>query len=613
VISHNDITQGNIEVNLTGEGVEDNYPMGDELWTYTINTSYDNSIKAITPISDISGDGIHDVIVCSEDDFIRCFNGNSSTTADILWENEAGSVYGQNDLCIIEDINNDGFEDVVAGLAWGVRAVKVLSGKTGELLWIYDTHAYGDGGWVYQVSAKYDYNGDGFSDVLAATGNDGNNTGPKRIFCLNGLTGAVIWDAYTDGPNFSVIGVEDFTGDGLPDVIGGASNLNETQGKVYGINGVYGSITFEHTTSGSSVWALEQLDDISGDGIMDIIAGDFGGHYYLMNPASGSPINTGNVGTSLLLRFERLEDVNGDGYSDIAVGHSGTNAVAVNGFNGQNIWLTGLADKCWNIDKIKDVSGDGINDLVAGTLYSSNFCYFLDGVNGDALYQVNYGEPIDGISAIPDITGDGSWEMIAGGRDGKLTCFSGGLNSTVLNADFVADNTFGYVPFEVQFTDLTTGNASSWAWDFDNDGTIDSYLQHPNYTYNSLGVFTVKLIAGNGITTDTAIKVDYIIADSTVHIDKHRELSNPVITPNPFSDHVVIQFYSVKGEASSFNVYSMEGELIAVLIPQKDHDKNFFTVHWDGKNTSGQPVNKGIYFGRIDTGNNPVIVKLVRQ
>ncbi|MBC8486916.1 MAG: choice-of-anchor D domain-containing protein [Bacteroidetes bacterium] len=610
-ISHNDLSQGPVQVSLSGTGIDQEYPIGDNLWHYTITTSWDNSVKAITPVPDVTGDGVADVIVCSEDDYVRCFNGNSSGLADIIWENEAGKVYGQNGLVIIEDINNDGYHDVIAGLAWGVRAVKALSGKTGELIWIYDTHVYGDGGWVYQVWTGYDYNDDGIDDVLASTGNDGNNTGPKRVFCLDGTSGNPVWDAYTDGPNFSVIGVEDFTGDDKPDVIGGASDNYETEGKVYGINGETGSISWTFTTSGTSVWALEQLDDINGDGIKDIIAGDFAGHYYLLNPANGSTINSGTIGTSIILRFERLDDVNNDGYADIAVAHSGSNAVVINGYSGQNIWLTALADKCWNIDRIEDITGDGINDLIAGTLYSNNYCYFLDGTNGDEIYSLNFGEAVDGISAIPDITGDGSMEMVAGGRDGKLYCYSGGLNSVTLIADFVADTTFGHVPFDVHFTDLTTGNVTSWEWDFDNDGTIDSYQQNPTYTYNLMGTYTVMLIASDGTVTDTAIKADYITADSTVNIQNSKEHFELKIAPNPFSDGTTISFYIKENFPVSLEVYNTEGVKVTTLILSENPGIGLHSVYWEGTNNNGQRIEKGIYLGQLKYGNKTVVTKLI--
>ena len=83
---HNDVSQDPIEIDLSGTGVEQDFPIGDNLWNHTINTSYDNSIKAITPIGDVSGDGVSDILVGSEDYFVRCFNGNASGNADMLWE-----------------------------------------------------------------------------------------------------------------------------------------------------------------------------------------------------------------------------------------------------------------------------------------------------------------------------------------------------------------------------------------------------------------------------------------------------------------------------------------------------------------------------------------------
>ncbi|MBN3035816.1 MAG: choice-of-anchor D domain-containing protein [Bacteroidales bacterium] len=428
--------QSPFDIALSGAGIDQDWPMGSLFWYYTITTSYDNSPKAMGPIPDITGDGVDDVIICSEDGYVRCFNGNAHGLGDILWENEAGSVYQQNDLAFIEDIDNDGYPDVIVGLVGGVRAIKVLSGKTGQQIWIYDTHVYGTGGWVYQVWSGYDYDNDGTDDVLASTGNDGTNTGPKRIFCLNGLSGVPIWECYTNGPNFSVIGVEDFNNDNIPDVIGGASNLNETEGKIYGINGTNGGILWTYSTGGTSVWALGQLDDINNDGLKDVVAGDFAGNFYLIDPVAGSVVYSGAIGPYLILRVEMLDDVNNDGFRDFSFGSSRTSIMVISGANGQNIWLQSTADKAWNIDRIGDVSGDGINDLIVGTLYSNNYCYFFDGTDGTVLYSVNYGQAVDAICAIPDINGDGSPEMVAGGRNGKVNCLSGGINAATPGIKF---------------------------------------------------------------------------------------------------------------------------------------------------------------------------------
>ncbi|MCK4358686.1 MAG: PQQ-binding-like beta-propeller repeat protein [Candidatus Cloacimonetes bacterium] len=433
-IVSNDPGKDPVEVTLEGTGDDSDYEIGETLWQYQITTSWDNSPKAIEHISDINYDDIDDVIICSEDNYIRCFNGNSSGYADILWEKEiySGNIFSHRGLFITQDVDSDSYKDVVVGTTGGDRSIHTLSGKTGETIWTHDTHEYGSGGWVYQVNCKYDYNSDGVLDVLASTGDDASDTGPKRIYCLDGLTGLSIWECPLGGPGFSVIGIEDCTGDGQPDVLAGASNEYETIGYAYGINGETGTIFWSFDTPGSSVWALAQLDDVNGDRIKDIISGDFSGHYYFIDPTNGDEIYNGYIGTAIILRLDKLDDVNGDGYSDFVIAHSGFhNALVVDGYSGNQIWNHPVADQPWNASRIADVSGDGINDLVVGTLYSNNYAYFLNGVNGSELESIYVGTPVDAIAAIPDIACDGSMEMVVGGRNGWVYCYSGGLDAIV--------------------------------------------------------------------------------------------------------------------------------------------------------------------------------------
>jgi len=431
-ITSNAVGQPTLDVTLVGSGVDKEYPVGTLLWNYTINGGYDNSPKAIGPIQDITGDSVDDLIVCSEDNYVRCLNGNASVTGDELWKHEiySGSVYNQNCLATIDDINNDGYRDVVVGTAWGDRSIVALSGKTGLQLWKHDTHEYGDGGWVYQVDVQFDYNNDGFPDVLAATGNDGNNTGPVRVYCLNGKTGLAIWNYFVGGPVFSVIGVEDFTGDGQPDVIAGASNQQETIGKVLGIDGNYGVLEWTYNTNGSSVWGLMQIDDINNDGKKDIAAGDFSGMILFLNSVTGSKIQYLNIGNVLILRLQDMGDVNNDGHPDILVGHSGTNGIIIDGMTCQAIWSKPLADKSWCVANIGDISWDGTNDAIIGTLFQNNKAYFMDGTDGTFIKTVPVSNAVDAINAIPDIVGDSTMEMVVGDRDGKILCLSGGYDTT---------------------------------------------------------------------------------------------------------------------------------------------------------------------------------------
>ena len=81
-------------------------------------------------------------------------------------------------------------------------------------------------------------------------------------------------------------------------------------------------------------------------------------------------------------------------------------------------------------------------------------------------------------------------------------------------ASFIGVPTSGFAPLEVQFTDQSSSGNSSvveWFWDFDNNGTIDSYIQNPIYTYSIEGVYSVCLaVKDSEGLVDTMRRYDYI-------------------------------------------------------------------------------------------------------
>jgi len=76
-------------------------------------------------------------------------------------------------------------------------------------------------------------------------------------------------------------------------------------------------------------------------------------------------------------------------------------------------------------------------------------------------------------------------------------------------ADFQGNPTSGSAPLTVNFTDLSTGNPTSWSWNF-GDGVGTSTAQNPTYEYTNAGTYMVTLTVTNGEGSDEEAKTDYI-------------------------------------------------------------------------------------------------------
>ncbi|UCG82681.1 MAG: PKD domain-containing protein, partial [Dehalococcoidia bacterium] len=77
-------------------------------------------------------------------------------------------------------------------------------------------------------------------------------------------------------------------------------------------------------------------------------------------------------------------------------------------------------------------------------------------------------------------------------------------------ADFIASTTAGTGVTTVQFTDMSTGDIDTWAWDLDGDGAIDSTKRNPKYTYSKNGYYTISLTVTGRDCDNTLTKKSYI-------------------------------------------------------------------------------------------------------
>ena len=67
-------------------------------------------------------------------------------------------------------------------------------------------------------------------------------------------------------------------------------------------------------------------------------------------------------------------------------------------------------------------------------------------------------------------------------------------------ANFEGNHRVAYINQPIQFTDASY-KATSWAWDFDNNGSVDATTQNPIWAYGTAGYKTVKLTINSGPQT----------------------------------------------------------------------------------------------------------------
>jgi len=170
-------------------------------------------------------------------------------------------------------------------------------------------------------------------------------------------------------------------------------------------------------------------------------------------------------------------------------------------------------------------------------------------------------------------------------------------NEPVL-ANFSTDNTEGEMPFTVDFCNFSIGEIQLYEWDFDNDGTIDSYEQSPSYTYADTGFYSVRLTITGPDSSNTFLKENYIYVKKITGLNEVY-LSEINCFPNPFTDKTTLNLSDnkMKGPAWIF-IFNIRGEIVKTL-----NTNNKLSVTWDGTDCSGKKLSPGIYYCKTNAVN----------
>ena len=408
-------------------GDDDTPVINREVWSY-VPPEGPYHVETVGWIDDIDGDGAPEVLAHAYDsittpdegDTTFCISG-APDKGTLIWgvhptNNNTGQIsdsggYGDRVIINSRDLNEDGYEDVLLGTAWGNRTAFALDGTDGSTLWQFCTYTNPlspDSGWIQQIIPFPDVTGDDIPEVAFGVGSD-NNSG----WLINGKTGDVVWQLNASADVlYGVTVIDDINNDGSPEAVFAGGDDEDRVFCVDGDSSVSGTVLWTATTGNN--YAIAAIDDVNSDGYQDVLAGSWGTDAVVcLNGHTGAELWTSNASVNPM-RIVTLDDVNDDGIDDLAVSSmSGYAFYVIDGADGTTIWSAGASDYVWAIDAVDDINQDGVDDVVAGGF--DGYVRMYDGVDGTLLWEYKTGDAkIKTIRAVPDMTGDGRAEVVAG-------------------------------------------------------------------------------------------------------------------------------------------------------------------------------------------------------
>ncbi|OYT12530.1 MAG: hypothetical protein B6I18_00050 [Bacteroidetes bacterium 4572_112] len=173
-----------------------------------------------------------------------------------------------------------------------------------------------------------------------------------------------------------------------------------------------------------------------------------------------------------------------------------------------------------------------------------------------------------------------------------------GIIPQSLSADFNADITSGVAPLTVNFQNTSLGSPENYIWYF-GDGDTSS-MENPLHTYQTEGLYSVKLVISTTTESDSITINDYI--DVLVDGINLSKANNIKLFPNPLNkgDNLVIEHKGV--QIKEIELMNILGKKIAF----NSNSENGSTI------ISFYDIAKGIYFvSIIDSYGNKVQKKFI--
>lgn len=174
-------------------------------------------------------------------------------------------------------------------------------------------------------------------------------------------------------------------------------------------------------------------------------------------------------------------------------------------------------------------------------------------------------------------------------------------NEPVL-ANFSTINKEVHITTPVEFSNFSIGDIQEYQWDFENDGTTDSYEEEPAYIYQETGWYSVRLSVVGPDSTNSFVKENYIhIIDTTTKVTT-KSISSISLFPNPFENSLTISSINPT-ESYTISIYNLKGGKVFERYSQNTESIIINTV----------ALNAGVYVLNISSQDNSSNYKIIKK
>gem|GEM_PF-3811794 len=320
---------------------------------------------------------------------------------------------------------------------------------------------------VFALPIPYIHDGNRFltTDIVVGTA--------SSLLRINSINGSTMWRIKLSSQVASGSIVDDVDGDRVWDVVAG-----DLQGNVYLVSSSNGRIIWSRKTSSTPIIGISGLHVYSGSSSSNFIVSAFypnGTLKWVVNLATG----IGNP-QPYASYIDVAVDVNGDGSRDVVVA-TDSSIIMLDGKTGSILWTKPMSLRPRIVSRtLNDCDGDGLHDIVVGT---ENGVYVLSSTSGKVIWS----KPIGYVFSIDnfywgDLDKDGYKEIVVGSSYG-VYMLSGRSGETI----------WFYEPGS-----LATSVEWSWIWGSEQD--IDGDKNQDPLVGTNNG-YILALSASNRTTT----------------------------------------------------------------------------------------------------------------